>query len=125
MYYEVKLLHLGAVTASISLFLLRGYWMLITPERLKQKIWRVLPHVIDTVLLASGVALIAILEGALLEQRWLQIKLTLIVAYIFAGSIALKRGRTRRQRITALVIACALLSAIVLLALKRLPLGIC
>lgn len=121
MYYELKLLHLGAVTASISLFLLRGYWMLARPEILQQKLWRVLPHVIDSLLLASGVTLIVLLHGAPLEQRWLQIKLTLIVVYIFTGSIALKRGRTRSGRVTALMISVALLALIIAIALKRVP----
>jgi len=60
---------------------------------------RVLPHVVDTALLASAIALAVALGQYPLVNGWLTAKLAGLLAYIVLGSIALKRGRTRKIRI--------------------------
>jgi len=62
---------------------------------------RVLPHVVDTVLLASAIALAVISGQYPLTQGWLTAKVLGLLAYIVLGTIALKRGRTPAIRITA------------------------
>ncbi len=52
-YLAIKYVHFGTVIASFSLFFLRGLWMMAAPEKLAARWVRVVPHVIDTVLLAS------------------------------------------------------------------------
>ena len=54
-YYAVKHVHLAAITASITLFVLRAGWMAWSPQRLAQRWVKVLPHLVDTVLLLSGI----------------------------------------------------------------------
>jgi uncharacterized membrane protein SirB2 len=46
-------------------------------------------------------------------------KMLLLVAYIGAGTVALKRGRTRRVRVTAFILALFFLGYIFKLALTR------
>ena len=58
-YAAIKAVHIGAAALSISLFVLRGAWMLHAPERLRQRWVRIVPHVIDTVLLASPLGILS------------------------------------------------------------------
>ncbi len=104
-YPTIKALHVGAVTISVLLFALRGAWMLAESPLLGTRLARVFPHVIDTVLLASAVALSLMSRQYPLAQDWLSAKVAGLVAYVVLGSIALRRGRTRRVRAAAFLAA--------------------
>ena len=121
-YATIKLLHVGAAALSISLFVLRGAWMLRSPERLAERWVRIAPHVIDTVLLGSALWLAWSL-GAEGTRGWLWAKVIALAAYIVLGSIALKRGRTHGARIAAFAAAVATFVYIVSVALTKSPLG--
>jgi uncharacterized membrane protein SirB2 len=54
---------------------------------------------------------------------WLTAKVLGLLAYIVLGSIALKRGRTRGQRILAFAAALLAAAYVVSVALTRDPLG--
>lgn len=121
-YATIKAVHAGAAALSFSLFALRGAWMLRAPERLQQRWVRIVPHVIDTLLLASALGL-AWQIGAEGTRGWLWAKVIALVAYIVLGSLALKRGRTRGMRIAAFAAALVAFAYIVSVALTRSPLG--
>ena len=105
MYLTIKTLHIGAAILTISGFMLRGCWMLVESPQLDRKIVRIVPHIVDTVFLATGLWLIWELRLPLFDHPWLLAKLIALVAYVGFGTIALRRGRTRRVRIVALVLA--------------------
>jgi uncharacterized membrane protein SirB2 len=121
-YAAVKVIHVGAAAASIALFLVRGGWMLQGPGKLRLFWVRVVPHVIDTVLLVSALWL-AWQIGFAANFRWLGAKIVALVVYIALGTIALKRGRTRGIRLAAFVAAVATFGYIVSVALTKSPLG--
>jgi uncharacterized membrane protein SirB2 len=121
-YATIKTVHTGAAALSFSLFALRGAWMLRAPERLRQRWVRIVPHVIDTLLLASALWL-AWQIGAEGTRGWLWAKVIALVAYIALGSLALKRGRTRNMRIAAFAAALVAFAYIVSVALTKSPLG--
>ena len=119
MYSILKYVHVGAAVITATGFILRGYWMLVESAHL-QRLWvRVAPHVIDTVFLLSGVALIAILRLPVLNQPWLLTKFVALVVYILLGSVALKRGPTKRVRSVAFVLALMTFLYIVGVALNK------
>jgi uncharacterized membrane protein SirB2 len=105
MYFTLLYIHVGAAVLTVTGFAIRGYWMLADSAELQRRWVRIAPHVIDTVFLLSGVALILELRLKVLSQPWLLTKFGALVVYIFLGTIALKRGRTRRIRTAALVLA--------------------
>ena len=78
-----------------------------------------LPQVNDTLLLISGLAMAQRLQQYPFTQPWLTTKLVALLAYIVLGSIALKRGRTWRQRALAGVLAIGCFGYIVTVALTR------
>lgn len=107
MYLGLKHLHVTCAALSLGLFLLRGWWMVSKPARLQQRWVRILPHVVDTVLLASAIALMFIIRQWPFYQDWLTAKVIGLVIYIVLGTIALKRGRTLRVRLVAFFSAVA------------------
>ena len=121
-YLTLKSLHVGCVVVSYALFLLRGIWMMRRPEWLRLRWVRTLPHVVDTVLLGSAVAMALMIRQYPFVAGWLTAKLLALLLYIVLGSIALKRGRTRNQRIAAWFAAQAVFFYIIAVALTRSPL---
>ena len=119
MYAMLKLIHIGAAILTISGFVLRGYWMFSGSPRLQLKLVKIAPHIIDTVFLLSGIALIVILHLPVLSQNWLLMKIVALVAYIVLGAIALGGDRTSRTRIIAFALALATFAYIVGVALTK------
>lgn len=118
-YLTLKHVHMGCAAASGSFFLLRGVWMLRESPQLQQRWVRIAPHIVDTLLLASAIAL-AVWSGQYPGVRgWLSAKLIALLGYIVLGAIALKRGRSKSVRTAALVGALALFGYIVAVAVTR------
>ena len=121
MYMVIKQVHLFAVSISLTLFLLRGVWMLRGSPILQQRWVRVVPHVNDTVLLGAGVWLAILLRQVPGVSGWLTAKLIALIIYIGLGTIALKRGRTATQRTVAWFAALTVFAYIVAVALTKNP----
>lgn len=120
-YPLLKQIHLITVALTLALFLLRGWWMLLDSPRLQDRWVRIVPHMVDTLLLASAIGLMLIVRQYPFAHDWLTAKVLGLVAYIVLGTIALKRGRTKRVRVTALLAALAVFGYIVATALTRNP----
>jgi uncharacterized membrane protein SirB2 len=122
-YLALKHLHLTAVVLSVALFVLRGLWMLADSAQLQRRWVRIVPHLIDTVLLVSAIALTLILQQYPFVNGWLTAKVLALIAYILLGSIALKRGPTKPIRAAAWVAALTVVGYIASVAVTRNPLG--
>jgi uncharacterized membrane protein SirB2 len=106
-YLLLKQAHMGFAFTSIALFALRYLAMLFRPRLLAWLPLRIVPHVVDTFLLACGLALAILLHLDPMHQPWLLAKIVGLIAYVILGTFALKRGRTRGGR--AVAGGCALL----------------
>jgi uncharacterized membrane protein SirB2 len=104
-YALIKHLHLATIVVTLALFLLRGVWMLMDSPRLQARWTRIVPHINDTLLLASGIALAVLMQQYPLVHGWLTAKLFALIAYIALGTLALRRGKTKAQRVTAWIAA--------------------
>ena len=122
-YPEIRWTHIAAVIASGALFALRGGLMLIGSGAANHVALRWLSYAIDTTLLTAALMLATILHQYPFVHAWLTVKVLLLVAYIVLGSIALKRGRTRRGRALALLAALATYATIISVARAHDPLG--
>lgn len=107
MYQTIKLLHVATALLTIASFLVRGFWMMSGSRLLDHKLTRVLPHIIDTLFLVSGIYLVVRIGGGVVTEAWMLAKILGLVAYIVLAVIALRRGRTAAIRITAFVAALA------------------
>lgn len=120
-YQPLKVLHVGAVCVSVGLFIVRGALRLAGFGCLQRPWLRVGPHVVDTLLLASAIALTSIVHQYPIVNGWLTAKLLGLVAYVVLGSIALRRGRTPAVRATALAAALVVVAYIIGTALHHDP----
>ena len=120
-YSIVKIVHVASVIASYVLFSLRGAWMVRGSARLHERWVRIVPHVVDTVLLGSAITLAVMLRQYPLDAPWLTAKVIGLVVYIVLGTVALKRGRTRALRIGAWIAAQAVFFYIVGVAITKNP----
>jgi uncharacterized membrane protein SirB2 len=120
-YSTIKIVHVASVVASYLLFTMRGWWMLRGSDMLSQRWVRIVPHVVDTVLLASAVTLAVLIRQYPFEAAWITAKVLGLVAYIVLGMIALKRGKTLRARLSALLAAQAVFFYIVAVAITKSP----
>lgn len=121
-YVSLKITHLSCVAISYALFVVRGVWMMRGSELLQRRWVRIVPHVVDTVLLASAIALAITLHQYPLTHGWLTAKVAALLVYIGLGMIALKYGKTRGTRIMAWIAAQVVFAYIVAVALMRSPL---
>jgi len=119
MYALLKILHLCMAVLTISGFIVRGAWMLSGSVNLDRKLVRILPHIIDTVFLLSGIALIVLLQLPIIDSPWLIAKLTALIVYIMLGTIALRRGKTMRVKAIAFILALLTFTYIVGVALSK------
>nr|WP_102798429.1 SirB2 family protein [Bowmanella denitrificans] len=98
MYMMVKHLHLTAIAISLSLFILRFFWQLRGSPMLHKKWVKIVPHVVDTLLLASAVTLCVMIAQYPFVHAWVTEKLMAVLFYILLGLVALKLGRTNTIR---------------------------
>lgn len=123
MYATLKIIHVAAVALSAIGFVTR--YVLIAMARLPQNFFaRVVPHVVDSVLLASALGLLWLGRFNVLESGWLQAKIVALAVYIVAGSFALKRARTSAGRAIAFVVALGTFMWIVSVAVTKSPWGV-
>jgi uncharacterized membrane protein SirB2 len=120
-YLVAKTLHVGCAGLSLFGFAARGALMLADSPLLAAKPVRIVPHVVDTVLLATAIWLAWNLGQ--FAQGWVHAKAAGLLAYIVLGMLALRRGRTKGVRAAAFAAALAAAGYIVSVALTRDPRG--
>lgn len=124
LYPQIKAVHIAAVVASGSLFLLRGAAVQLGAKWAMAAPLRYLSYSIDTVLLTAALMLATILHQLPFVQGWLTAKVLLLVCYVVLGSFALKRGRTRAVRTACWIAALLVYLFIISIARAHHPLGV-
>jgi uncharacterized membrane protein SirB2 len=102
----MKTIHLAFVALSLFSFVGRVALSEFKPEMLMQKIYNIAPHVINTILLLSGIVLV--FQGGWLsgEHGWLIGKLIGLLGYIALGIVTLHNQGTARWLAFAGALAC-------------------
>jgi uncharacterized membrane protein SirB2 len=118
-YVLLKAVHVSCVVLSGGGFVLRGYWMLTDSPLLLRGWVRVVPHIVDSLLLGSALSMAILSAQYPFAQNWLTAKFFGLLAYILCGAIALKRGRSKAQREVFLLLAIVTYLFIVSVALTR------
>jgi len=123
-YATLKLVHQGAVTLSIAGFFARGLGSLAGGAWVRRRAARTLPHIVDTVLLASAIALAWLLQLNPLATPWLAAKIAGLLAYIGLGMVALRPQRPPAQRALAWIAALLCFAQIVAVAITKQASGV-
>ena len=123
LYLALKQLHITCVIVSGLGFLLRGLAAMLDLLLIDRRWVKTAPHVVDTVLLSSAIAMAVISSQYPFEQSWLTAKLVALLVYILCGVMALRKGWSKTTRGVFFVGALVVYSYIVSVALRHNPLG--
>ncbi len=123
-YVALKLVHQGAVVLSISGFVARGIAALVDARWQRGRAARTLPHIVDTLLLASALGLAWMARLNPIATPWLMAKIVGLLLYIGLGIVALRPGLPRGVRAAALLAAVLCFGQIVAMAISKSPAGL-
>ncbi|MBL8288746.1 MAG: SirB2 family protein [Rubrivivax sp.] len=119
-YYPlIRHAHMTLAGISVALFSLRVGGVLAGAAWPMSRLLRVASVVIDTLLISAGATLWWLLSLHPLSDRWLFVKLVLVVVYIVLGSLAMKRARTRGGKAAAFVASLAVIALVVAIAIRH------
>lgn len=97
-YLLIKQAHILFAITSGTLFVIRSIWSYSEMQILQQRWVKISPHVIDSLLLLSAIALVVISNQYPWETTWLGAKVLALLVYIGLGTMAIKRGKTPKVR---------------------------
>jgi len=120
-YSLLKALHISFVITSYTLFFLRGLLILQETNMPQQRWLKIVPHVVDTLLLVAAIALAFTIHQYPFVDSWLTAKVVGLVLYIGLGSVALKYGKSKTIRLSAWLAAQVVFAYIVLVAIGHNP----
>jgi uncharacterized membrane protein SirB2 len=120
-FSALKHFHIALALLTFVGFFVRGIWMMRDSALLQHRVTRIFPHVIDTFLLFTGIALAIIIHQSPFVHGWLTAKVVALLVYVGLGTIAIRRGRTKTVRILAWIGALAVFAYIVAVALAHSP----
>lgn len=120
-YLAVKHIHLFCILTSLILFIMRGSWALYYPEKLQQKWIRIIPHIVDTVLLISGLTLAFLLQQYPFVDHWLTAKVLALCLYIGLGSAVIKGDFATPWKLLTFLAAISTFCYIVSVAMSHSP----
>lgn len=122
MYLALKHIHLTFVVLSLLAFFVRGIWLFTNSRMLSKKWVKILPHIISTILLVSGIVLAVHLGMSPGSQPWLMAKIIGLIAYIGLGVAAFKVPNPNARKLLW-VSALIVFAYIVSVAISKNPLG--
>lgn len=118
----IKHIHLTFVVLSLLAFLVRGIWLFMNSSMLGKKWVKILPHIISTILLVSGIVLAVHLSMSPGSQPWLIAKIIGLIVYIGLGVAAFKVANPTARKLLW-VSALIVFTYIVSVAITKNPLG--
>lgn len=120
-YASLKLIHMSCALMSYTLFFLRGVWRFSGSRLVDQRWVRILPHVIDTVLLVSAIGLAMTVAAYPGMHDFLAAKVAGLLIYIALGLTAFRFARTRSLQVTTWILAQIAFFYIVAVAITKSP----
>lgn len=91
-YTALKHSHAGLAYLTGLFFVVRFMLFYFAPKFRNNKLFKILPHIIDTLLLVFAVMLCFKIAQYPLADSWLTAKVAGLLAYIGFGVVAIKRG---------------------------------
>ena len=118
-----KVAHITCALLSIAGFSIRGYWIATDNTLQRHPVSKTLPHIIDTGLLGSAIAMLAMWQVSPFATSWLTAKIVALLVYIALGMVAMRFGKTKTIRMAAWSAAMLTVLFIVSVAFSKNPLG--
>ena len=102
----IKSIHMLFILLSVGSFITRIMLAEFKPDILRAKVLKIAPHVIDTILLLSGITLVFQGNWMAGEYGWIMTKLVMLIAYIGFGVMAMRSTGLKRWGAFVLALAC-------------------
>ena len=102
----LKSIHMLFILLSVGSFISRIMLAQFKPEILRAKVQKIAPHVIDTILLLSGIGLVFQGNWMAGEYGWIISKLVMLIAYIGFGVMAMRSIGIKRWVAFVLALTC-------------------
>ncbi|MDY0137859.1 MAG: SirB2 family protein [Thiomicrospira sp.] len=118
MYLSLLVLHKITVLLSIVGFFARGVGHIFNQAWINKKPVKILPHVIDTLLLVSAFSLVAV-SAFSFTDGWIVAKILGLIAYIGLGLMAFRFAKTRTQKALYWLLALMVVFYIVAVAVHK------
>lgn len=116
-FLAIKHAHLTFVVITVVLFNLRYFLRVAKPEKALPAVLKIVPHINDTLLLFTGLWAMSTAKWVPFGNAdWLGVKLVLVVAYIMAGSIAMRAAPRTLKSYAGYLAGLACIAAVVYLA---------
>jgi uncharacterized membrane protein SirB2 len=100
---NIKLIHIICAYITGVGFLLRGLLALLQSAMLQHRLFKILPHAVDTCLLFSGLIMMIHWTWWPNKQPWLLAKIIALLFYIVFGLTMLRWGKTLWLRVIGLI----------------------
>ncbi|TKB54784.1 SirB2 family protein [Ferrimonas aestuarii] len=120
LYPGMKHFHMLTIACSVTLLLVRFYWHMAGSAMMERKWVKIIPHVIDTLLLLSGISLCFLIQQFPGSSEWLTEKVLSVVAYILLGVFAFK-AKGKMLKVFAVLGALGWLGMIAKVAMTKTP----
>lgn len=118
MYEAFKHSHVLFVAISVALFLLRFIWKQMGAGILQQRWVKIVPHVNDTLLLASAIAMLIMTHRAPISDPWVTEKVLGVIGYIAFGVVAFK-STSKAKSWLGFIVAVGFLAALLHVAVSK------
>lgn len=122
-YADVRFVHIACAASSGLLFALRGVLRIRDNPLANHAALRIGSVAIDSALLLAAIVLTTIVRQYPFADAWLTVKVSLLLLYIFLGTLALKRARTPNAGAAAFAAALFTFAFIAGVAVTHQPLG--
>jgi uncharacterized membrane protein SirB2 len=118
-YLALKHIHVSLVVISVLFFIVRFFWHSSNAAMARKKWVKIVPHIIDTLLIASIVGLVW--HSLVLAPAWYMNKTLGLIGYIVFAIIAM-RAQTPLWRYGAFVVALGWVLMLLHVAYAKVPL---
>lgn len=99
----IKSLHIACAYLTGLGFVLRGLLILQASSSAQHRLMKILPHIIDSILFTTGLAMVVSWSLWPSQQPWLATKLLVLLLYIGFGMLMIRWGTTARRRTAGLL----------------------
>lgn len=106
-YLLFKHLHITCAVISFVGFFIRGIGKLRHAAFMEARWIKIAPHIVDTLLLLSAIALVMITQQYPGEAAWINAKIAALIVYIGLGMVVIKAKVSDRTRLIAWLAALA------------------
>lgn len=119
----LKDIHVTTALISFTLFFIRGLWVMKGSAMMQKKWVKIVPHVNDTVLLGTAIALTISISQYPFVDAWVTAKLLGLVAYICLGVEVFRIAKTEIGRMLAWLSGLLVFLFTVSVAVTKSPVG--